>query len=420
VICVGQGIEAWDYLLEEAWPYDFERSSILILLLALVRSITLFIVFAERRQSWTIAMSSLFLILTITLVSAKLPASYDLNRVQPLLVFSLVIATAEYALYWLVGRRRVVMRDTRIFSTQNLLMPEIPIRLSYNYPDEQRKLREMADKDSRFTEVQGVCIHYKICEGEAKARGDNLVLIHEFGSGVFGWKATWSHLKKNHKRILAFDLPGFGLSDRPTTFKAEANPYGEEFWLTVLVTLMDKVGLKTAVVVGHGMGGALAIVAANFYPKRVSKIVLVAPTIYRSYIPASVKPFLNNPPLLRTYYAKIQEQSFHDRKKVSQSWQDYHKMLELESWEVGMLQIAKQKRRYSVKAIVPLLRCPISFIHGNDDYMVPLADSELAFKNLKPHHAKKCTLTVMERCGHRPHEELPLEFSRRLLECAKV
>jgi len=277
-------------------------------------------------------------------------------------------------------------------------------------------VKTMTDEDSSFVDIGDVHIHYKAVEGERKD-ADPLFLLHDISSGVFAWGGTWQHLLKHTSLLIGVDLPGFGLSDRPLgPWEEDSNPYREEFSVKIVITLLDRYKLPKVAIVGHGMGGALAIITAQRHPQRVSKVILVAPTIYRDYIPQSIQPFLSNTTLLKTYLSKIQEESFYDKKQVKQDRIEiYDKMLEVQNWDAGIQQINCLTKRFSVKAMLPLLECPVMILHGVEDNQVPVEDSQLAFKNLKTGPPTN-RLELINQCGHLPQEEQPILFAEKVKE----
>jgi len=435
-----------DYLVKEAVEYDIGHSCFLVVLLAVTRAVLLFFVFAERRREWTISVSSVFLASTVGFVGTKMLIFRSTRKLYGLLTFQITIASLEYVLYWLVGRRRVVIQGllterlsetgpTLGYSGVDLtnpisLLPQHDSMLNAigakALSSEQRQrlsgcvsVDSIKDEDSNFVSVgeADVQIHYKLEHGDSKT-GENLILLHDFGLGVFSWKSCWPHLLKKHKTVVAFDFPGFGLSERPSEWASGVdNPYQEDFWLKILHKIMHIARMQKAVLVGHGMGGAVAMIAASKMPTRIKRIVAVAPTIYREYTPNSVKPFLHTPSLLRTYFSKIQEQSFFDRKRITNDTiQKINKILEVSNWEFGIQQINKLTRRYSVKAILPSLRCGVTIIHGREDKIVPMSDSELAIKNIPTNNSQNKTIIKLEKCGHVPQEELPEDFAAAVTE----
>ena len=71
------------------------------------------------------------------------------------------------------------------------------------------------------------------------------------------------------RRVLALDLRGRGLSDKPDT------GYGMADHAADVVGLLDALGLDQVVLGGHSFGGMLALYVAAKYPKRFSKLVII-------------------------------------------------------------------------------------------------------------------------------------------------
>ncbi|MGH2404972.1 MAG: alpha/beta fold hydrolase [bacterium] len=117
----------------------------------------------------------------------------------------------------------------------------------------------------RFVDVFGSRIRYRV-EGS----GPPIVLIHGVGASLEFWTWTISALRERHTTI-AFDYPGFGGSD-PRDSAYTPNGAAE----TVLAFL-DNAGIKTPVLVGSSLGGAIATLAAGTVPERIRALVLVAP-----------------------------------------------------------------------------------------------------------------------------------------------
>jgi 4,5:9,10-diseco-3-hydroxy-5,9,17-trioxoandrosta-1(10),2-diene-4-oate hydrolase len=96
------------------------------------------------------------------------------------------------------------------------------------------------------------------------------VLIHGFGEHLLTWRGVFDPLARNH-RVLAFDIPGFGGSDKPM------GPYTLEAMAGRVGDLLARYTRPPVVMVGHSMGGAIAAEVALRYPERVQELVLIAP-----------------------------------------------------------------------------------------------------------------------------------------------
>jgi len=103
-------------------------------------------------------------------------------------------------------------------------------------------------------------------EGE----GQPIIFIHGLGSYAPAWKNNIEGLQKNF-RCIALDLPGYGKSSKG---KYEASM---TYYANIIKDFMQALGLETAVLAGHSMGGQIAMTAALSYPEMVDRLILVAP-----------------------------------------------------------------------------------------------------------------------------------------------
>ena len=104
---------------------------------------------------------------------------------------------------------------------------------------------------------------------EIIGNGHPVVLIHSGGADLRQWTFLVSLLSKNYK-VIAFD--GHGAGQSPSPIK-HVN-YVED-----VRVLMDNLALNQATIIGHSMGGQIATDFALNYPERVSKLVLIAPSL---------------------------------------------------------------------------------------------------------------------------------------------
>jgi len=104
--------------------------------------------------------------------------------------------------------------------------------------------------------------------------GTPLVFIHGFGSSIFSWRKNLDPLSKHH-RVCAPDLPGFGYSDKPLNADYTIDAYAD-----FIIQFMDKLQIKKAVLVGHSLGGGIALLTCLKYPSRVQSLILLDTEAY--------------------------------------------------------------------------------------------------------------------------------------------
>lgn len=105
---------------------------------------------------------------------------------------------------------------------------------------------------------------------EAEGTGPARIHVHGLGAASGPYVAHLSaYPELVGRRTLFVDLPGFGISDRPADFG-----YTLEEHAGALAAVLDAAGVGGAEVVGHSMGGSVAIVLAYRRPDLVSRLVL--------------------------------------------------------------------------------------------------------------------------------------------------
>jgi pimeloyl-ACP methyl ester carboxylesterase len=111
-----------------------------------------------------------------------------------------------------------------------------------------------------YADLPGVRLHYD----EAGA-GPPLVLLHGIGASRSDWEYNVPELSR-HYRVIAPDLRGFGLSERSGNYGVAT--FANDIWL-----LLEQLGVGDFHLVGHSMGGAVALQMAVDRPERITRLV---------------------------------------------------------------------------------------------------------------------------------------------------
>jgi pimeloyl-ACP methyl ester carboxylesterase len=118
--------------------------------------------------------------------------------------------------------------------------------------------------ESRFTTLDGARIHY-VNYGKGS---DALVLVHGWASNLEFWNAQMSELAKRN-RLIAIDLPGHGLSDKPQI------TYNMDLFARAVDAVLRDAKVKRAVLVGHSMGTPVMRQFYRKYPEKTLALVIV-------------------------------------------------------------------------------------------------------------------------------------------------
>ena len=128
--------------------------------------------------------------------------------------------------------------------------------------------------------------------------GSPLVLLH----GMFMDHSTWDGvvrvLSKSY-RTVAPDLPGFGDSEKPPNSRY---PYGVPAFAEAVADLYAGLELGRCAVVGHALGGAVALTLASQHPELVSRLVLIDALCYP--VPQVLRRRMVTSPVLGTLLFK--------------------------------------------------------------------------------------------------------------------
>lgn len=128
------------------------------------------------------------------------------------------------------------------------------------------RLRPVGD-----TELQP---HHRVVHGYRRAfrmagRGPALVLVHGIGDSSATWADLIPDLARTHT-VIAPDLLGHGGSDRPRA------DYSVAAYANGLRDLLTALGIESATLVGHSLGGGVAMQFAYQFPERTERLILVS------------------------------------------------------------------------------------------------------------------------------------------------
>ena len=102
---------------------------------------------------------------------------------------------------------------------------------------------------------------------------DAVLLVHGWGASAYSFAETIPAIAAAGYRAIAFDLPGHGLSDKPT----DESKYTTQALADAVLGVADAMGLRRFSLVGHSLGSTLGLELAARHEKRIDRLVLISP-----------------------------------------------------------------------------------------------------------------------------------------------
>ena len=125
----------------------------------------------------------------------------------------------------------------------------------------------------QFITVQGVLLHYV-----ERGTGTPLILLHGNGSMIEDFESSGLiDLAAKQFRVIVFDRPGFGHSERP-----RATIWTPEAQATLIAAALKKIGVSKAIILGHSWGTLVSLALAINYPQLVQALILTSGYYYPS------------------------------------------------------------------------------------------------------------------------------------------
>ena len=142
-----------------------------------------------------------------------------------------------------------------------------------------------------FVDVEGARLYYYAAG--TRGTGEPVVFLHGFPTSGHLWGDVVTQMPSGH-RLVVVDLLGYGRSDPPGGRSLTLRAHAER-----VVGLLDALGIRTACVVGHELGGGVAQALALDWPSRVSRMALIASVAFDGWPTRDVRVARALLPLLR-------------------------------------------------------------------------------------------------------------------------
>src|SRR5215203_3940225 len=264
-------------------------------------------------------------------------------------------------------------------------------------------------RDTEYLELEGVWIRYRVIGG-----GPAVVLVHGWLSSSRIWEQLAGRLAQRFT-VYTLDLSGFGESDKPLS------GYGIRNGSRLLYAFCAHFGLTRANIIGHDLGGAMAVKLAADYPDVVGRLVIISAPADENQIDLPTMLWLVTLPVvgpifyalgrvarpirrlwMRPFVADSDDLTEEIVDDAGRSTPEaVSKTLSISRREISRGRLARQAR---------IIKIPLLVVAGEEDQIVdPQAVGVWAGG------VDKAEICLIDECGHMPMIERIAEFNAQIL-----
>jgi pimeloyl-ACP methyl ester carboxylesterase len=209
--------------------------------------------------------------------------------------------------------------------------------------------------------MSAIIIENGLAHYEAIGRGRPVILLHGWLGSWRYWVPTMDDVSDRY-RAYALDLWGFGDSDR------RSEGYTLASYVTLLQRFMDEMGIARAPLVGHALGGIVALVFAATMPQRVEQVMAVSTPLLGSSLARSLTTFSGDD---NDIAGRIL-----GRRQIAA-----YPEVQLEANKTDVAAIVSSVRavmQMNLRKALEVIEAPVLLVYGrNDPLVVPPAEEEL-------------------------------------------
>jgi len=269
----------------------------------------------------------------------------------------------------------------------------------------------LATAEDRFIEVDGMQIRYR--EWGTRKQGEPaIVLIHGFANTQGTFRALAPALADDYY-VVALDMPGFGLSDKP-----DDRDYSNTSQAKLVGDFARALGLEQYVIGGHSMGGTHAVHVAINEPEVVG-VIFLNPGILTTGVPAATEYFVFPIPRLsaktfgdREFRKNFIKTSFIKPELITEDVMDELMIGTLtDDYYSGTTQMMSYYVAGDEVGMLDQIRVPVLIVWGVQDKNKPQNESTELQKLLPGSQ-----LVLIQDAAHYVHEEAPQESAAAIIE----
>ncbi|GAE27501.1 alpha/beta hydrolase fold protein [Halalkalibacter wakoensis JCM 9140] len=241
-----------------------------------------------------------------------------------------------------------------------------------------------------------------------------ILLIHGFVSSTYTFNRLIPQLIKDFS-VIAIDLPGFGRSEKSKSFV-----YSFENYAQLINECLNYFHVDRVTVVGHSMGGQIALYTAKAFPEKVKKLILIGSSgylkpakkslIYCSYLPFFryfVERYIRKKDVKKSLENVVYNQTVIHKEMMD----EFTRPLSEKNFYVALLKLLRDREGDLSSLQLKEIAIPTLLIWGEEDKVVPVSIGRRLLSDLP-----EAELITYEKTGHLVTEEKPTEVYNHIIK----
>lgn len=274
----------------------------------------------------------------------------------------------------------------------------------------------LADDSGQFITVDDITLYVRTTGQETDPP---IIMIH----GAFGSTETWRYnrdaIAEAGYYVIAFDRPGYGLSDKPVDFDYTCASQAD-----LIASLMNAFDINQAHILGHSAGGCVLTEFALRHPDRLNEMILVAAALPASTPVTILETITDFPPVSRWIQFLAVNLLTRDRLEslISSFYADsgfmtdtdydtYWRAFQTPGWAAGLVAMAGDQGKNTITdSQIQQITIRTLLLWGEMDTTTPLMNGQ-HLDNLLP----DSQLVTLADAGHQPMEEVAEAFNQAVI-----
>lgn len=262
----------------------------------------------------------------------------------------------------------------------------------------------------KTAKINGFRVFYE--ESENIERKPTIILLHGFLSSSFSFRRLVPYLTDDY-HIISVDMPPFGKSD-----KSKRYFYSYKNIAETVHQLTDSLGIERFSLIGHSMGGQIALNMMHQKPNKIERGILLASSSYykrakkhhilASYLPFFsyfVKHYLSKTGVVGNLKSVVYDQSLIDETMI----RGYAEQFEDQRIFPALARMIRHREGDLPEGTLRKIKTPCLLIWGEYDRIVPVQIGERLVQDLP-----NSKLVVLKNAGHLIPEERPMEVYKQI------